>query len=153
MTVAGAKTSMEKSAGIILFRERYEAREYLLLRYPSKTVYWGFTKGHLEGTETEEEAALREAREETSLTSISIIPHFHAAMRYFLTACEKRVSKEVVFFLGRVDDVYDGIVSNEHLELHWFSYYDALHLLKHKKDRKLLERAEEFVTTLVVSKI
>lgn len=150
--MVAAKTSMEKSAGIILYRERLGSREYLLLRYPSRTEYWGFTKGHLEGAETEEEAALREAREETNLISISIIPGFQAAMRYFLTAGEKRVSKEVVFFLGEVDDVTDGSVSGEHQELRWFSYEVALNLLKHKKDRKLLEQAEEFVGKLVASK-
>ncbi len=135
----------EKSAGLILYRTRKNKREYLLLLYSSKKTYWGLSKGHLESNETEEEAALREANEETSLTKITILKGFETTMRYFMIHETKRISKEVVFFLGRVDDDDDGKISKEHKGLCWLSFEKAHAQLRYKKDKNVLRRAEEFL--------
>ena len=52
----------EHSAGVVLFRQMKDYREYLLLHYPSG--HFDFPKGHLEEDETEREAAFRELEEE-----------------------------------------------------------------------------------------
>mgnify|MGYP003311520550 CR=1 FL=1 len=53
---------------MIPYRQRQEQREYLVLMQTNGS--WSFPKGHMEPGETETETALRELREETSLTVV-----------------------------------------------------------------------------------
>jgi 8-oxo-dGTP pyrophosphatase MutT (NUDIX family) len=55
----------EISAGGIVFRRGADGVRFLLIRDSYQN--WGFPKGHLEGTETPDQAALREVSEETGL--------------------------------------------------------------------------------------
>ena len=58
--------TVEKSCGAVVFtREGGEVR-YVIIQ--SLEGYYGFPKGHMEGSETEQETALREIREEVGLT-------------------------------------------------------------------------------------
>lgn len=134
---------MEKSAGVILFRERQGQREFLLLYSTYITKFWSFSKGAIEEGESEEQAALREVKEETHLEKIELIPGFYEKTTFFKKREGKTVFKEVVWFLGRVHDVGDGTVSKEHQALQWLSYEKALKTVKHKNDKMLLKKAEE----------
>ncbi len=138
---------METAAGMILFREknvdRKKKREYLILKYNTADHYWGFAKGHLEQGETEEQAAFREVEEETGLTNIELIEGFKEKTKYFFKQDEKVISKDVTWFLGKVNDEQDGFVSNEHEELRWLKYEEAVKLLSFKEYKLLLEKAEK----------
>jgi len=138
---------MERSAGVILFKEKKEdkkrERKYLLLKYKYKTEFWGFAKGLIEKGEKEEETALREVEEETGLKKIKLRPGFKEREKYFYKREGKTVYKEVVWFLGEVLDKSAGKVSGEHLELKWCSFEEALKLLKFKNSKELLKKAEE----------
>lgn len=57
---------VQKAGAIIVRRGSHEPE--VLLVYRGGHNDWSFPKGHCEGTETHEETALREAREETGLT-------------------------------------------------------------------------------------
>lgn len=132
---------MEKSAGIILFREKKGKREYLLLKHNCKTEYWNFPKGRMEKEEREEETALREAKEETGLKKIELVPGFKEIAKYFYKKEGKTIYKEVVWFLGKVLGG-EGKVSREHLELKWCGYKGALERLGFKNSKRLLRKAE-----------
>lgn len=132
---------MQKSAGVILFREKNGIREYLLLKYTFRTIFWSFSKGIIEKNETPLEAALREAKEETGLEKIKIIPGFEEKTSFFKQVEGKRVYKEVIWFLGKVFDNSDGKVSEEHEELKWFPTEEALKNLKYESE--LLIKAEK----------
>ena len=134
---------MEKSAGIILFREKKGQREYLLLKYIFKSKYWGFAKGNIEQDESEQDTALREVKEETGLEKITLNPKFKEKISYFLRRDGKIMYKEVIWFLGKVEDKTDGKVSTEHEELIWLPYHKALGLVTFKKDKGVLMKAEE----------
>jgi bis(5'-nucleosidyl)-tetraphosphatase len=133
---------MEKSAGIILFRERKQ-REYLLLKYHA--TYWGLAKGKIEEGETEEQAAVREAEEETGLEKIKIVPGFKDKIKYFFTREEQKIYKQVVWFLGEVLDEVDGEISVEHEDLVWMNEEDAGKRITYTKDRQVFEKAVRFL--------
>lgn len=53
--------NIEKSCGAVVYRAHGDTIHYLLIQ--STEGVWGFPKGHMEGSEAEEETALRQARE------------------------------------------------------------------------------------------
>lgn len=87
---------LQKSCGVIPYREKNGRREYLILLQTNNC--WSFPKGHMEPGETEEQTALRELREETGL-SARLVPGARAVCRYPLSPQRQ---KEMVLFLGQV---------------------------------------------------
>ena len=61
----------ERSAGIVLYLEKPEGNQFLLLNYP--TGHWDFVKGKIEQGETEQQTAIRETKEETGISDIEFI--------------------------------------------------------------------------------
>ena len=84
----------EKSWGTVTFKEMNHKRYYLLIHH--NKGHWGFPKGHIENSETEEETAIRETKEETNVDSV-IIPGFREVITY---SPKENVMKDVVFFLA-----------------------------------------------------
>ncbi|MEK7498603.1 MAG: NUDIX domain-containing protein [Patescibacteria group bacterium] len=137
----------EISAGAIIYYEDDEKRTYLLLK--SKKGHWDFTKGHVEGEETLVEAARREIMEEAGFAKkdLEFVVGFHREITYSFSsrAVEgEDVSKAVTYFLANVRRE-EVALSEEHLEYGWFSYRDALGVLKFKNARSLLIAAEQFL--------
>lgn len=64
-----------------MFRRREPVGDFLLIRDPYSN--WGLPKGHLEGSETPEQAALREVEEETGLTGLTVIARLPTIDWYF----------------------------------------------------------------------
>lgn len=63
-------TRVERSAGGVVYRSGEGDVRFLLILDPYGN--WGLPKGHIEGDEASEAAALREVAEETSLTAIRV---------------------------------------------------------------------------------
>ena len=145
---------VERSAGIIIYRNTPEGRKYLLLRASrdkstlasGKNVkeFWDFPKGLLEKRESGIEAARREAEEEAGLGDIEIIQGFKQTVQYFTFRTGKPVPKYVAMFLGRV--VSRAVtLSWEHDEYLWLSYKDAKDRITISKMKDALEAAEDFL--------
>ncbi|MBI2151204.1 NUDIX domain-containing protein [Candidatus Woesearchaeota archaeon] len=162
--------NFERSAGMILFREREEKeklkekkskkknkrndelptqkiREYLLLKYSFKNIFWSFCKGLIENGETEEQTALREAKEESALKKIELLPGFKEKTSFFKTKEGRQIYKEVAWFIGFVSDKTKGKVSWEHAELGWFTFADAAKTLTFPKEKELLAKAEWYLNS------
>lgn len=86
-----------KSCGILPWRQTEGRREYLMV-YESFSQCWSLPKGHMEPGETEEQTALRELFEETSLTAQ--LDTSHRTVIEYPTSSKSR--KQVVFFPGQV---------------------------------------------------
>src|SRR5437899_3166613 len=108
----------ENSAGMVIYYEDPHSpdREYLLLQYASG--YWDLPKGKLEAEETELQAAMREVKEETSLT-LSPKEHFKQKINYFFKDRDGKLVHKTVTYYCAESTTRDVQVSSEHLTYLW----------------------------------
>ncbi len=128
-----------EAAGFVVF---YEGRtfEYLLL-HSSRWNYWGFPKGWVENEDLIE-TALREVIEETGLRP-ELVPGFHEIVEYTYVDNE-RIHKRVHYFLGRARSK-EVALSEEHDDYRWATFEEARALLTYGTDKRVLEKANEFL--------
>lgn len=129
--------------------------KYTLLTHHSWINKWFQPGGHSDGENNAIEVGLREAKEETGLSSLSFIPghegifdvdihpipkheampgHYHYDIRIILTADKKEkltITKE-----------------SKHLE--WLSFKSARNLISRSEDKKLIDKAVLLRKTLVL---
>ena len=130
----------DKSAGLIVVHEN----KVLLVRNPKNQ--WLLPKGHLEKGETEEQAAIREIKEETNIDA-QIIPGFKESDAYWFRDKGELVRKEVVFFMAKTKNM-DIIVDKEELSgADWFDWDAGIDIASFDSVKKLLKRAREFCNT------
>ncbi|NTV23279.1 MAG: NUDIX domain-containing protein [Nanoarchaeota archaeon] len=133
---------METSAGIIVYRKHDDKIQYLLLHY--EEGHWDFPKGHVEGTETLEETALRETFEETGL-KIVMVDGFSEHFTYmFKNKQDLVITKTVHFFLGMSFDSNIRL-SDEHIGYVWQSFDHAEKKLTYENAREVLRKADTFL--------
>lgn len=132
----------EKSAGAVVYYEKDEKKEFLLLHY--SLGHWGFPKGHVEKGETDEQALLREIKEETGLSKVKIIPGFKEKTGYFFTQNRDLIHKQVIFFLVKSDSK-KVVLSDEHEDFLWLEYKDALNKLTFDNTKEILNKASKLL--------
>ena len=135
------------SAGIIVyFQEKNEKQLYLLLHYQGG--HWDFPKGKLEEGETNVDAALRELKEETGITSIQIQDDFLESISYrFKDRFGELIYKTVYFFVGYTA-IKDIMLSHEHKGFCWLPYSEAYQRITFKNAKDLLQNADAFLKNL-----
>ncbi len=142
----------EISAGAVVFRKENNKIYYLLLHY--EAGHWGFPKGHIEKGESEEEAMIREIKEETGLDDLKIINGFHGYVKYSfrdIYNVEKGKEKEATwifkianYFLAETK-TEEIKISFEHIGYKWLPYEEALKQISFKNVKKILEKANAFL--------
>lgn len=129
----------EKSCGAVVFRTFSGRTEVLLINH-ANGGHWAFPKGHVEGTETEEETALREILEETGLT-VRLDTGFRKSVVYSPAA---GVEKEVVYFAALTDASSPVRQVDEVNEIRFLPVEDALELVTYANDRLVLRAAADY---------
>ena len=129
----------EISCGAVIWRPTAQGHEYLLAQHGRH--HWSFPKGHMEGTETEEQTALREIREETGLT-VQLDTSFREVVRYSPKA---GVIKDVVFFIAVPVSGTEHPQEGEIRQLGWFTYEEAKPLVTFATDVDVLHAAERYI--------
>lgn len=100
--------------------------------------WWGYPKGHLEEGELPSEAALREVYEETGFVVELKKEKPIAESRYEINLRGENVNKTVWFYEMSVVKPFDSEPDDEILEIAVVNYEDALGLLAHEEDKKIL---------------
>lgn len=138
----------ERSAGFVIYFDGApdslspEKIEYLLLDYGR---HWDFVKGHVEPGENDMQTAIRELREETSITGAHVVSGFERAVTYFFRHKKNGlVKKTVVFFLARTND-RKIILSAEHQGYAFVPFEQAMKRLTFPTAQQTLRDAHQHV--------
>jgi 8-oxo-dGTP pyrophosphatase MutT (NUDIX family) len=133
----------EFSAGGVLVRREDGHWLMAAIRPAGKRDVWALPKGRIDEGEKGEQTALREVEEETGAYGRSLGKL--GDVRYWFHWEGERVFKVVSFFLlvyeggelGEVDEEFRHEID----EVRWLRLDDAPHLLTHKGEREMAERA------------
>lgn len=153
LKACGFPVAWDISAGVVLFYETGQGREYLLIRYPSG--HFDFARGHLEIGETKKEAALREVQEETGVEKVQFFDkEFHTKFFYVARGNERErrqsekkgviIFKEVYVYPGKVADK-NVRLSHEHTEYVWLPYEEALAKVTFGNAKRVLAETEAYL--------
>jgi 8-oxo-dGTP pyrophosphatase MutT (NUDIX family) len=132
----------EVSAGGLVLRRRETGYDALLIGRGTPRI-WTLPKGHVEPRESNEQAALREVREETGcwgeiLTRLSEIS-------YWFYVGKAKHKKSVTFYLMRYVSGDTANHDHEVDEARWFDVATARKALKYVNEKRLVDMGLEFV--------
>jgi len=133
----------EESFGIIPLRKSLGGWEVFLIQH-NRGHYWGFPKGHAEEGETPIEAAYRELKEETNLTSVNCLKEDPFIEQYQFTVRGEKVSKKVSYFVTEVE----GDVVLQSVEIQngiWIPLELALDKITHVEGKSILSQVIEML--------
>lgn len=133
---------IEQSFGVIPVYQKGGQAYFLIIQH--NAGHWAFPKGRAEKGETELETAVRELREETGITDVSVQAEPVFEERYTRTTYgspKQHVSKTVRYFLGVVHDPKIRLQQAEVQDYKWATYDEARALITFDASRRLLEDA------------
>jgi len=127
-------TGVVRAAGGVVTRTRDRGLEILLVHRP-RYDDWTLPKGKVEPGESDEECALREVEEETSLVctlgdEVAVSNYEDARGR----------PKRVRYFWMTPEDGSEASPQNEVDAVRWLTHQDALEALSYARDRDLIRR-------------
>ena len=130
------------SAGAVAFRKTEVGLRFALMRSDFGT--WVFPKGGIEPRESEVAAARREAGEEVGLVRLRLLGPLGSTAHRFQRG-SRHFRKTIHWFLFRAPAGAELRPDERHgaLDAGWFSFRDALKLLSHPDQRRLLRKAEK----------
>ena len=120
-------------AGGIIYREKNGYKEFLLVSAKRFPFIWVLPKGHIERSETEEQAAVREVKEESGM-KVSIIRKIGDSQRWRWNF-EKQVT---AFYLMKYEGIYSK--NRENRKIQWLSLRRAIQKLFYSDQKQILKQ-------------
>lgn len=145
-------TRTQTSAGGVAFRKT-EGRVDVALISVGLQARWQLPKGMINPGETNEEAALREVREEAGIETELLAPIDKIEYFYYSTDSggrRIRFHKFVYFFLMRYCSGDPKDHDHEVNEARWTEIEEAYSLLRFDSEKRIIERARELIQELEV---
>lgn len=132
----------EVSAGGLVLRRRDATFDALLIGRGLPRV-WSLPKGHVEARETNQQAALREVREETGCWAELITRLNEISYWFYIGKAKHR--KSVTFYLMRYLSGDTANHDHEVDEARWFDVTSARKALKYVNEKRLVDIAFDFL--------
>lgn len=130
----------EKSCGAVLYQRRDGDVRYLIVKSTSGHI--SFSKGHVEGQETEWETACREIREETGIEKLHKTGEFRES---FCCLTEEGKRKQIVYFLAQFEETEVFPVDRELTDVWLLSLGEALKRINTPEEREILKKADRLL--------
>lgn len=140
------RAKQERSAGGIIYYINEEGKPiFLLLQNTLKKTYWEFPKGKIEKGEKLEQTAVREAKEETSIENLQLIPGFKYALDWYFRFEGQLIRKEAVFFLLKInkEEKTKVKINKEHQQFAWMDFETAMKEINIKSNKTMLREAND----------
>jgi 8-oxo-dGTP pyrophosphatase MutT (NUDIX family) len=135
----------EHSAGGIVVRRFRGVWQFIAIRPLGKTDIWALPKGHIDGDEVEEQAAIREVREETGLRVA--LDQKLGDVTYWFRIESTKIHKTVAFFLLLWQSGSPMPQAAEVAEVAWYNLEDAHDVLSYPGERDIALKAAEVLAT------
>ncbi len=137
------RAKLETSAGGVVYRVQNGETLFLLIRDSYRN--WGFPKGHLEGNELPDAAAMREVQEETGLDAIELDGEIET-IDWFFRFRGRLVHKVCHFYLMRSRTTHTKPQRAEGITAcRWATFDEASRLVSYANARDVLSRANAMV--------
>jgi 8-oxo-dGTP pyrophosphatase MutT (NUDIX family) len=136
----------EISAGCVVYRRTNDAVEVALIQ-PHERKAWALPKGLIEPGEPPEQAAQREAREETGLSG-TIVAKIDTIKYSYVAKWEKppiKVFKIVTFYLLQFTDGDPEQHDREVDRVEWFPLEKAISAASYPQEKAVLKKAGELI--------
>ena len=128
----------EKSCGAVVYRKSNQL-EFLLIKH--NVGHYSFPKGHMEKNETEEQAAIREIKEETNI-EVNLDTNF----RYKVTYSPKpNITKDVIYFVAEKTKGVETPQETEIQTIIWKDKEEAIKLVTYDNDKQVLINAIKYL--------
>lgn len=134
------KSRNEISAGGVVYREGHEGIDVLLCK-DAGYHRWVLPKGLVRKTESYEETALREVREEVGVDA-QVVASLGEPEKYIYTARNIRVFKSVHYFLMKYLAGNEQDHDREMEEVRWVPLPEAIELIAYPQTKELLRRCQ-----------
>lgn len=124
--------------------------QILAIRPRGKSHVWALPKGHIDGRESEQEAAVREVREETGVR-VSLDEKL-GDIEYWFRADGERIHKSVAFFLLQWASGAPMPQATEVEEAAWIDMESAHDKLNYAGERELVLKAAEILARRIAER-